>query len=86
MRIANESRLGKLAKSFPAFRDASPAGTGNIEARNRAMLLLTEVDFVLFRLSVRDWEIDRNTAIHFLAEQIEHFVNGSAQEKPGNTR
>jgi len=86
LRIANESRLGKLAKSFPAFRDASPAGTGNIEARNRAMLLLTEVDFVLFRLSVRDWEIDRNTAIHFLAEQIEHFVNGSAQEKPGNTR
>jgi AcrR family transcriptional regulator len=80
LRVANETRLGKLAKSFPAFRGALPDGTENAEARDRAMLLLLEVDFILFRLTVRDWEIDRKTAIHFLAGQIEDFVNGAPRE------
>jgi len=73
---ANWKRVRKLAKSFSAFRDTSPAGVDNTAARDRALLLVTEIDVIFFRLTVSGWDIERDVAIRFLAEQIQHFVSG----------
>jgi AcrR family transcriptional regulator len=79
-RLANMKRIRKLGKSFSTFRDTADAGADDAVARDRAMLMVTEIDLILFRLTVGEWAIDMDVAIHFLAEQVRHFVAGSPPE------
>lgn len=78
---ANLRRIRKLAKSLSAFRERSPTDVGNAAAHDRALLLVTEIDTIFFRLSVSGWDIDRDVAIRFLAEQIQHFMAAKADLK-----
>lgn len=73
-----KQRIRTLAKSFAVFREVSATGEHDPGAWDRALLLMTEIDTILGRETIADWEIDRKVAIAFLADQILHFVSAPA--------
>jgi AcrR family transcriptional regulator len=73
-----KQRIRTLARSFAAFREVSATGEEDAGAWDRALLLMTEIDTILGRETISDWEIDRTVAIEFLADQIFHFVSDRA--------
>ena len=75
-KTANMKRIRKLSKSFAAFRLPSSRRRDVSGARDRALLLLTEVDVILLGLTAGEWEIDKDVAIHFLAAQVNSFIRG----------
>jgi AcrR family transcriptional regulator len=84
-RIENTKRIRRLSKSIRAFRGALSTTDRGAEARDCALLLLQEIDNTLFGLIVREWDIDRDVAIRFLARQIQNFIECFSVEEPERT-
>jgi AcrR family transcriptional regulator len=84
-RIENTKRIRRLSKSIRAFRGALSTTDQGAEARDCALLLLQEIDNTFFGLIIREWDIDREVAIRFLARQIRDFIEYFSVEKPTKT-
>ena len=67
-------RIQKLSRSIPAFRRALADTESGSDARAAVQILLYEIDTVLFRLRVQDWQVDKDSAVRFLAKQVMNFI------------
>jgi hypothetical protein len=70
----HDETIGILATGIPAFALAAGSGPAAHETYIRAHLLLTQLDDFNYLMAVREWPVDRNLAVHVMAQQFLQFI------------